>query len=84
MNRITVEDPLKTQFDGLAGPVEMIDSTGRRLGHFVPAAPAPATDDCPYSPEELERMRGEREGRPLSEIWRSLGVQGVSPAFGGR
>lgn len=30
-------------------------------------------DNCPYSAEELARMRRQEVGRPLSEIWRSLG-----------
>jgi hypothetical protein len=33
-------------------------------------------DHCPYSPEELAEMfRDSSGGVPLSEIWRSLGVQ---------
>ena len=72
MNRITVDDQLKTRLDGLAQPVEVVDKSGRRLGHFVPTAATTASDDCPYGSEELERMRGEEGGRPLSEIWKSL------------
>mgnify|MGYP001827051714 CR=1 FL=1 len=72
MNRITVRDPLKTQLDGLAEPVEVVDESGRRLGHFVPSLATMASDDCPYSSEELERMRGEEGGRPLRGLWKSL------------
>jgi hypothetical protein len=72
MNRITVYDPLKTQLDGLAEPVEVVDETGRRLGHFVPALATMASDDCPYSQDELQRMRREEGGRPLGEVWKSL------------
>jgi len=75
MNRITVEGPIKAQLDGLALPVELVDETGRRLGHFVPAAPTVASDDCPYSSAELERMRAEQGGRTLPEIWKSLGAK---------
>ena len=75
MNRITVHDPLKTQLDGLAEPVEVVDETGRRLGHFVPSLATTASDDCPYSSEELERMRGEEGGRPLAEVWKSLDLK---------
>ena len=74
MNRITVVDPLKTQFDGLAEPVEVVDEKGRRLGHFLPNLAATASDACPYTPDELERMRSEEGGRPLPEIWKSLGT----------
>jgi len=72
MNRITVDDPLKTQLDGLAEPVEVVDETGRRLGHFVPTLVTMDSDDCPYSTEELERMRRQQGGHPLAEIWKSL------------
>ncbi|MEX2176236.1 MAG: hypothetical protein WD872_17880 [Pirellulaceae bacterium] len=34
----------------------------------------PPEDQCPYTPAELARMYSNRSGgRPLSEIWRSLG-----------
>ncbi len=74
MNRITIRDPRKTQLGRLAEPVEVVDESGRRLGHFVPAPVAAPSDDCPYSGEELDRMRSEEGGRPLQEIWRSLGA----------
>lgn len=73
MNRIVVSDPLRDALDGVALPVELIDDTGRRLGHFVPAArDAGANDECPYAPEALAQMRAETGGRPLTEIWESL------------
>ncbi len=72
MNRITVVDPLKKQLDDLAEPVEVVDETGRRLGHFVPNLATTASDACPYTAQELERMRSEEGGRPLPEIWKSL------------
>ena len=72
MNRITVDDSFRVRIDGLVEPVEIYDETGQRLGHFVPSV---ASDNCPYSAEELERMRNETGGRPLSEIWQTLGVK---------
>ena len=72
MNRITVVDPLKTQLDGLAEPVEVVDETGRRLGHFVPNVATTASHACPYTAEELERMGSEEGGRPLPEVWKSF------------
>jgi hypothetical protein len=32
-------------------------------------------DGCPYSEMELEQARAEHGGRPLAEIWKSLGVR---------
>ena len=75
MNRITVGQPLTTQLEGLGVPVEVVDETGRPLGHFVPRRATITSDDCPYGPGELDAMRAEQGGRPLSEIWNSLGAK---------
>jgi len=75
MNRIMVDSPLKAQLLELAQPVEVVDETGRSLGHFVPIRATIVSDDCPYSTEELARMRSEQGGRPLTEIWKSLGAK---------
>jgi len=74
MTRITVPQSLNVQLDTLSEPAELVDETGRSLGHFVPTANSTSRDECPCSPEELERMRNEEGGRPLAEIWKSLGV----------
>ena len=74
MNQITIDNPLTRRLHGLVEPVELIDERGRRVGHFVPAVPVNA-DECPYSSEELEALRGEGGGRPLTEIWNSLGAR---------
>ena len=73
MTQITVHQPLTSQLDGLVGPVEFVDESGRRIGHFLPVE-VRDTDECPYSPAELDQMRREAGGRPLLEIWKSLGV----------
>jgi hypothetical protein len=75
MIRITVGRPLTDQLEGLAVPVEVVDETGRPLGHFVPRLATTASNECPYTPDQLEAMRGENGGRPLSEIWKSLGAR---------
>jgi hypothetical protein len=75
MNRIMIDNPLKAQLAALIGPVEVVDETGRSLGHFVPTQATIASDECPYSAEELQRMRSEEGGRPLVEIWKSLGAK---------
>lgn len=75
MIQITVPEPLKGQLDVVGKPVELVDEAGKRLGHFVPARISGPGDECPYSPEELERMRSERDGRSLPEIWKSLGAK---------
>ena len=67
MNRIMVDDVLKAQLAGVVEPVEFVDESGHRLGHFVPTMATLASDECPYSEEEeLARMRSEQGGRPLA------------------
>lgn len=75
MNRIIVDDSLKSRLDGVVEPVEVCDADGQMLGHFVPIAALGRPDGCPYSTDELNRMRGEDGGRPLAEIWKSLGAK---------
>jgi hypothetical protein len=75
VNRITIHEPLKAELDAVAQPIELVDEAGRRLGHFVPARANAPDEDCPYTPEELEQMRSEQGGRPLKDIWSSLGAK---------
>jgi hypothetical protein len=70
-----VSDAMKTELDGLFAPVELIDRTGMPLGQFVPQFVKLQDDGCPYSEGELEQARAEHGGRPLAEIWKSLGVR---------
>ena len=72
MNQIMVDSPLGAQLAGLSQPVEVVDETGHSLGHFVPAQATIVSDDCPYSAEELARMRSEQGGCSLPEIWKKL------------
>jgi len=74
MNRIIVDSTVKAQLVGFGEPIEVVDETGHSLGHFVPSMTARASDECPYSAEDLARMRSQQGGRPLPEIWRSLGA----------
>lgn len=79
MRRVVVDERLRTQLNGLNEEMELCDGTGRTLGHFLPADVyrelmyAYAESQCPYTREELERMRHETGGRSLAEIWKRLG-----------
>jgi len=75
MNRITVDDSLKSRLHGAVEPVEVCDADGQMLGHFVPIAAFGRPDGCPYSTDELTRMRDEDGGRSLADIWKSLGAK---------
>jgi hypothetical protein len=77
MNKITLDDTLRAKLNGLNEVLEVCDESGQSLGHFLPAEEYHkllyTTDYCPYTEEELERSLQESDGRPLVEIWRSLG-----------
>ena len=73
MTRITIPDPLASQFQELSVPAALFDAAGNCLGHFVPQRES-VDDHCPHSSEEIERLRREPGGRTLPEIWKSLGV----------
>ena len=73
MNRITVNESLRAELDAVGEPVEIVDASGRTVGHFLPTLPVGAADHCPYSVADLDRMRHEEGGRPLADIWKSLG-----------
>ncbi|HEX6962667.1 MAG TPA: hypothetical protein VF175_12420 [Lacipirellula sp.] len=75
MTQITIDDSLSKQLGQIAHTVEILNSAGLSLGHFVPAFKPHPEDNCPYSLEELARMRSGKGGRTLSEIWKSLGVK---------
>jgi hypothetical protein len=74
MNRITIGQTLTNQLAHLTVPVEVVDETGRSLGHFVPRSATSTPVDCPYTADELDAMRAENAGRALSVIWKSLGA----------
>ena len=73
MERITIDDAAGSQLGACSVIAEICDRSGRKLGHFVPASVPPGAEECPYSEEELARMRHEQGGRTLPEIWKSLG-----------
>jgi hypothetical protein len=73
MDRITVNDPLRSQLFGAHEPIILCDATGSAFGHFVPIVSTKENDDCPYSAEELASMRQE-SGGSSAEVWKSLGA----------
>jgi hypothetical protein len=78
MSRIVLDSDLKARLNGLNTPMELVDPDGRTVGHFLPADEykkllyAAVEAACPFPPEELERRRREKGGRPLADILKSL------------
>jgi hypothetical protein len=77
MNKIMLDDTLRARLNGLNEAMEFCDESGRAIGHFLPAdlynQILYSADFCPYTEEEIQESLQEPLGRPLAEIWKSLG-----------
>ena len=75
MKTIIVSSALRAELNGIDVPVELVDAEGVPVGQFAPRFIRPENDGCPYSEEELAKRSARRGGRPLAEIWKSLGAK---------
>jgi hypothetical protein len=77
MTQIQVDDSLKEKLGGFDAPVELCGPDGRILGRYLPEREYRAilygSVEIPYSDEEISRLRAERGGCSLEEIWNRLG-----------
>ncbi len=77
MTKVIVDESLRAKLNGLNDQVEFCDGSGRRLGQFLPEEMYQdmlnAWVDTLFTKEELKRAEEETGGRPLSEIWKTLG-----------
>jgi hypothetical protein len=80
MSRVTLDSDLRSKLNGLNEQVEVCDESGRTVGHFLPAKEYDRliykilAVEFPFSEEDLRRLREDPSpGRPLAEIWKSLG-----------
>jgi hypothetical protein len=72
MTRVTVDSATQFKLQG-AEPLIVCNEAGKVLGFFQPAN-VPEGIKSPFSDEEIERRRQIREGAPLSDVLRRLGV----------
>ncbi len=74
MNRIIIDDVIRSRLGDLRLPSELQDESGRVLAYLTPAADAAvyAELDPQISEDELDRREKESRGRPLSEILSDL------------
>jgi hypothetical protein len=77
MNKVVLDEPLRSKLHGLAEQIELCDESGTTIGRFLPEE---AYRRLIYdwiksqiSDEELERRLNEPGGSSLSEIWEELG-----------
>ena len=80
MNAITLDPDLRAKLNGLNQTLEVREEDGRVVGRFLPEEEYRrmqydlALAACPYSEEELNRLRQAKGGTPLAEFWKKLGV----------
>jgi hypothetical protein len=74
MTRIQIDANLAIQLSQMAPGSELCDPAGRLVGYFLPADVPPFVTGVksPIPPDELERRRQFKEGRPLAEFWQEL------------
>lgn len=78
MRQIVVEPALGEQLSKAGGQTVVCDSSGRALGFFSPLPDGTRLDDLqlepPLSIAEVEELRKDRSGKPLSVILERLGL----------
>jgi hypothetical protein len=77
MTQVIVNQELRAKLNGLSEEAVFVDESGQRLGHFFPSDTYRELlnmwVDRLFTEEELRRAEQETGGRPLSEIWKTLG-----------
>jgi hypothetical protein len=79
MNKIVVDEPLRSQLHDLKDHAELCDESGQTVGHFLPdhlyqSLLYAALEEPPHlTPEEIARRLAQPGGRSLPEIWKRLG-----------
>jgi hypothetical protein len=78
MSRVTVDAATMARLHNLDEFLIFCDESGRTLGYFRPGVPpdvpAGGRITSPVSDEEIEELRKQRTGRPLSDILKDLGA----------
>jgi hypothetical protein len=78
MDKLTIESSLCDQLRQLSGQAVLCDPSGRALGFFSPLPDRPPVADLqlepPLSLAEIQELRKQQTGKPLSEILARLGV----------
>src|SRR5437016_3741662 len=77
MNKIILDDALRSKLNGLTAEVQVCDESGQPVGQFLPQATylklMYAWLNAQVTDEELDEVSRQPGGRTLAEIWKSLG-----------
>ncbi len=77
--QVTADAQLPQRLSELKETVAVVDASGRMLGFFDPitiAPPGVAAARSPLTNEQVQELRKQKGGRPLSEIMRDLEKRG--------
>ncbi len=80
MSAITIDPQLRTRLNNLTEPMELRESDGSIVGRFIPEEEYRriqkelALAACPYTEEELARLRLQRKGGSLADFWKKQGI----------
>ena len=80
MNAITLDPELRSRLNGLNQTIEVREQDGRVVGRFLPEEEYRrmqyelAMAACPYSEDELNRLRQAKTGTSLTEFWKKMGA----------
>jgi hypothetical protein len=73
MTRVIGNAAIRAQLHNLDAALEVCDESGQTLGYFHPIIESSGEKiTSPYSDEEIEELRKQRTGRPLTEILKDL------------
>jgi hypothetical protein len=76
MVKITLNETLRAELGRSGDVVELCDQSGATLGYFHPvASPDSPPPQSPYTDQQIESLRQQGTGRPLSEIMDELRQQ---------
>jgi hypothetical protein len=76
MLKVILDASTRAKLHNLDDLLELQDESGQVLGHFLPLnhrANGSGLPASPHSDEEIELLRQQKGGRPLAEIWKTLG-----------
>ena len=76
MQKVVLDASTRAKLHDLAESLEVVDESGRVLGHFLPldrsAVAGDASRKTAHTDEEIEHLRKQKGGRPLADIWKDL------------
>jgi hypothetical protein len=74
MTQVLIRGEVRETLASLSETSELWNEQGELVGVFTPANLIPHPRFVELTDEELQRRRGQKATRTLSEIWTSLGV----------